>query len=117
MPTRLHHIGMITFHISKALTASNAGTFFHPFLSDTEHVECYKLGIDYWEDTCFAGKYSFVEEIIKGKIATATGFTSSLVSVSNIPIANVVYAHDYLYVTVLLLECNNSIYLGQKISD
>ena len=39
MPTRLHHIGMITSRIAKAVTNSNAGSFFHPVISDTEHVE------------------------------------------------------------------------------
>ena len=79
-PTRLHYIE-ITSNISKAVTNSNAGTFFHPVLSDTEHVEGYKFDTDSWADTCCAGKHAFVEEFIEGKTVTATGFTSSLVSV------------------------------------
>ena len=71
----------ITSNISKAVTNSNAGTFFHPVLSDTEHVEGYKFDTDSWADTCCAGKHAFVEEFIEGKTVTATGFTSSLVSV------------------------------------
>ena len=51
MPTRLHHIGMITSRIAKVVASSNAGTFFHPVLSDTKHVEGCKLGIDSWADT------------------------------------------------------------------
>ena len=50
-------IGMITYRIAKAVTNSNSGTFCHLVLSDTEHVEGCKLGIDYWSDTCCAGKH------------------------------------------------------------
>ena len=117
MPKQLHHIGMITYRIAKAVTNSNAGKFRHPFLSDTEHVEGSKLGIDYWSDTCCAGKHAFVEEIIEGKSVTAMQFKASLGSVSNLIIENAVYAYDNPDGTVLLLECNNLIYLGQKMSD
>ena len=51
MKTRLYHIGMITSHIAQAVTKSNAGTFIHPVLSDTEHVEGCKLVINSWADT------------------------------------------------------------------
>ena len=44
-------------------------------------------------------------------------FTSSLGSVSNHPIVNVFYDYDDAHVTVILLECNKWIYLGQKMSD
>ena len=43
--------------------------------------------------------------------------TSYLGLVSNLPIANVVYAYDTSDGTVLYFEFNNSIYLGQKIQD
>ena len=67
MPTRLHHIEMITSLISKAVTNSNAGTFFHAVLSYIEHVEDCRLGIDSWADTCCAGKHAFVGEFIEVK--------------------------------------------------
>ena len=51
MPTRLHNSGIITSRIDKAVTNSNEGTFFHPVLSDTEHVVDCKPGIDSWADT------------------------------------------------------------------
>ena len=108
---------MITSRIAKAVTNSHADNFRHPSLSDHEHEYGCKLGIDSWADTCCAGKHAFVEEFIEGKTVTATGFTSSLGSVSNLPIANVVYAYDAKDGTVILLECNNSIYLGDKMSD
>ena len=75
MPTWLRHIEMITYSIAKSVTDSDAGTFRHPVLSDTEHVEGYKIGIDYWADTFCAGKHEFVEEFIEGKYVTATKFT------------------------------------------
>ena len=103
MPTQLHHIGMIKSSISKAVTNSNAGTFRHQLLSDTEHVEGCKLGIDSWADTCCAGKHAFFQAFIEDKTVTATVFTSSLGSVSNILISDVVYAYDAPDGTVILL--------------
>ena len=44
-------------------------------------------------------------------------FTLYLGSVSNIPIEDIVYAYDSPDGTVLLLECNHLIYIGQKMSD
>ena len=64
----LHHIGIITSRIVKAVTNSNAGIFCQPVLSDTRHVEGCKLGIDSLEDTCCAGKHAFAEEFIEGKL-------------------------------------------------
>ena len=46
---------------------------------------------------------------MEGKIVNATGFTPSLGSMNGLPIAHVVYAHDALDGSVLLLECNNYI--------
>ena len=45
------------------------------------------------------------------------GFTSYLGSVSNLPIANGVYAYAAIDGTFILLECNILIYLVQKMSD
>ena len=117
IPTWLHNIVMITSCIAKYVTDSNAGTFRHLFLSDTEHVEGFKLGNDSRADACCAGKHAFLKEFIEDKNITDTGFNSYPGSVSNIPIENDVYAYDAPDGTVLFLECNNLIYLGQKISD
>jgi hypothetical protein len=103
--------------IGKANTKFNMSTFRHPKLSDEDHTNGCKLGIDTWADTCCAGKHAFVEEFIVGKTVTATGFTSTLGSVPDLPVANVLYAYDTSEGTVLLLECNNSIYLGDKMGD
>ena len=116
IPTRLHNIGIITSSIDKSVTDSDAGTFCHPVLLDTEHVEGFKLGIDSWADTLCAGKHEFVEEFIESKYATATKFTSSLGSVSIFPL-QIFLTYDAIDVTFLLLKCNNSIYLGQKMFD
>ena len=61
MPKQLHHIGMITSRIAKAVTNSNTGKHCHPVLSDTEHVEGCKLAIDYWADICCDSKHAFFE--------------------------------------------------------
>ena len=91
--------------------------FHHPQLTHNEHSFGCKLGIDSWADTCCAGKHAFVEEFVEGKIVNATGFTPSLGALNGLPIAHVVYAHDTLDGSVLLLECNNSIYLGDNMAD
>ena len=38
-------------------------------------------------------------------------------SIKNLPIANVLYAYDNPRGFVILLECNNAIYLGDKMND
>ena len=91
--------------------------FRHPVLSATEHENGSRLGIDSWADTCCAGKHCYVQEFIEGKTVTASGFTSSLGSIKNLPIANVLYAYDDPGGFVILLECNNAIYLGDKMND
>ena len=63
------------------------------------------------------GSSCFCRRIHHWEIVTATGFTSHLGSVPNLPVANVLYAYDTTQGTVILLECNNGIYLGDKMSD
>ena len=109
---------MITSTISRANTKSlNISTFRHPTLTNEQHVNGCKLGIDTWVDTNCAGHHAFVEEFIIGKTVNATGFTSHLGSVPDLPVANVLYAYDTTQGTVILLECNNAIYLEDKMSD
>ena len=110
-------IGMIASMIAKTNTKFNMSSFRHPKLSDEDHTNGCKLGIDTWADTCCAGKHAFVEEFIVGKTVTATGFTSTLGSVPDLPVANVLYAYDTSEGTVIILECNNSIYIGDKMQD
>ena len=53
---------MITSTISQANTKSlNVSTFRHPALTDEQHVNGYKLGIDTWADTNCAGRHAFLE--------------------------------------------------------
>ena len=75
------------------------------------------MGIDSWADTCCAGKHCYVEEFIEGKVVNATGFSPSLGSVPNLPLANVLYAYDSQDGQVYVIECNNSIYLGEDMTD
>ena len=110
-------VSVLTTRIAKAVTESYADSFRHPKLTTAEHNEGCKMGIDSWADTCCAGKHAYVEEFIEGKTVTATGFTSSLGSIKSLPIANVLYAYDAPDGTVIVLECNNSIYLGDKMND
>jgi hypothetical protein len=109
-------ISTIVTKISKA-TSSRNEIFRHPALTAEEHANGSRLGIDSWADTCCAGKHCYVQEFVEGKTVTASGFTSTLGALTNLPIANVVYAYDDPGGYVLLLECNNSIYLGDKMDD
>ena len=76
-----------------------------------------KLGIDSWADTACAGKHAFVEEFVAGKSVTVTGFTSALGTLNNLPIANVLYACDLENGTTVILESNNSIYMGSEMDN
>jgi hypothetical protein len=105
-------IKAIVTRISKTTTNHKSQTFRHPTLSPSEQENGCKLGIDSWADTCCAGKHCYVQEFVDGKTVTASGFTSSLGSLQNLPIANVIYAYDHSNGTTLLLECNNAIYMG-----
>ena len=110
-------VSTVSSRISKASSKFNYETFRHPILTEEEHVGGCKLGIDSYADTSCTGKHCYVEEFVEGKTVTASGFTSSLGSIANLPIANVVYAYDSADGTTLLLECNNSIYMGSKMED
>ena len=103
--------------IAKTFSSSFIDNFRHPPLTDKEHREGCRLGLDLWADTSCAGKHAFVEEFIEGRSVTATGFLPSLGSASNLPIANVIYAYDTHDGQVLLLESNNAIYLGEQMDD
>ena len=92
-------------------------SFHHPVLNDEEHKHGGKLGIDSYADTCCSGRHCFVKEFIEGKSVTASGFTESLRSLKNLPIANVLYAMDHFDGTVIILECNNTIYLGEQMDE
>ena len=76
-----------------------------------------KLGIDSWVDTGCAGKHAHVEEFIIGKTVTATGFSPSLGKLENLPYAYVLYAYDHAEGSVILLEHNNAICMGNKMDD
>lgn len=67
-----------------------------------------------WADTSCSGKHAHVLEFIEGKTVTATGFSSDLGSLSNLPIANVAYAHDLPSGETIILQINNTIYLGSE---
>ena len=53
-----------------------------------------KLALDSYADTSCSSRHAFVEEFIEGKTVSVTGFFSSLGSVKNLLMANVLYAYD-----------------------
>ena len=97
--------------------ALNTEHFRHPTLSPTQLKEGCRLGWDTWADTSCSGKHAYVDSFVEGKNVTATGFSPSLGSVKNLPVANVLYAYDTKFGTTLLLEHNNTIYLGEDMDD
>ena len=110
-------IPLVSTVISKATTKLDTEAFRHPILSEEQQKNGCRLGLDSWADTSCSGKHAFVDEFILGKSVTATGFTSSLGSMKNLPLANVLYAYDTNRGTTLLLEHSNTIYLGNDMED
>ena len=111
-------ISMITSMIAGTRTKDfNISTFRHPKLTDEHHVNGCKLGIDTWADTNCAGKHAFVEEFVVNKFVTAGGFSASLGTIPDLPIANVLYAYDVDDSKTYIIKCNNSIYLGDRMDD
>ena len=92
-------------------------SFRHPVLNNSELKNGCKLGLDSYADTSCSGRHAFVEEFIEGKLVTATGFSSSLGSMKNLPMANVLYAYDKSDGRTIILEHNNTIYLGGDMDD
>jgi hypothetical protein len=58
-----------------------------------------------------------VEEFVVDKFVTAGGFSASLGTIRDLPIANVLYAYDTEEGKTFIIECNNSIYLGDRMDD
>ena len=109
---------MSTLQSSISSTRTHYGdSFRHPQLNGNELAEGCKLGIDLYADTSCSGKYAYVEEFIEGKQITATSFSSSLGTMKGLPMANVTFAYDMNDGSTILLEHNNTIYLGNKMED
>ena len=103
--------------IHSATTTRRDTIFTHPFLTHQELQSGSRLGLDTWADTSCSGKHAFVAEFIEGKLVTASGFSPSLGTVKDLPMANVLYAYDKPDGTTILLEHNNTIYLGADMED
>ena len=63
-----------------------------------------RLGLYSWADTGCSGKYAYVNEFFEGNGFNVTGFTSTLVSIDNLPIAHVLHAFGKEDGTVVFLE-------------
>ena len=92
-------------------------TFRHPEISKEELRLGCKLRPDIWVDTGCAGRHAHVEEFVLGKTVTATGFSSSLGKLDNLPFTHVLYAYDHAEGSVILIEHNNTIYTGDNMDD
>ena len=103
--------------IFKTCSSYDYDSFRHPILSKEQNQNGARLGIDTWADTACAGQHAFVEEFVVDKMVTASGFTQELGSLTDLPVANVLYAYDTSEGETLILESNNAIYLGDKMED
>jgi len=115
--TSASRINTIRSTIAKTRTGFDINSFRYPSLSDTELNAGAKLGLDSWADTGCAGRHAYVEEFIEGTSVNASGFSQSLGTIKNLPLANVLYAYDTLDGRTLILEHNDVIYLGDDMND
>ena len=76
-----------------------------------------KLGFDSFADTCCSGRHARVESFVDGKTVSANAFTKLVPTLRDLPIANVIFAHDGDDGVVYLFRVNNSIYLGDGMED
>ena len=63
-------------------------------LSENEMIPGCILVLDYWADTGLSVKHAYVDGFVEGKSVHLTGFTSTLVSIDNLPIDHVLYIFD-----------------------
>ena len=98
-------------------TVSSTNNFRHPKLSKEELRNGCKLGLHTWADTGCSGKHAYVQEYLIGKPVTVMGFSSSLGKLENSAYAHLLYAYDHDDGSVLLIEHNNTIYLGDTMQD
>ena len=70
------------------------------------------MGLDSWADTGCSGKHAYVNNVFEGNIVNVTGLTSTLGSIDNLTITHVLYAFDKEGGTMVLLEHNKTIYMG-----
>ena len=103
--------------INRFNTDKMINNFKHPKLSKNELQDDCKLKLDTWTDTGCSGKRAYVEEFVIRKTVTTMGFSSSLGKLDNLPNAQVLYAYNHEDGSVLLLEHNNTIYLGDAMQD
>ena len=53
----------------------------------------------------------------EGKVVNAQGFSSSLGKIEDFPITQVLYTYNMPDSTIIIIECNDSIYLGNDMDD
>ena len=92
-------------------------TFRHPKLLKEELRLGCKLGLDSWTDTGCAGRHAHVEEFVLGKTVIATGFSSSQGKLDDLPFSYFLYAYDHVERSVILIEHNHTIYMGDNMDD
>ena len=79
---------------------------------DPEWKNGCRLEIEIWEDTSCYGKHALAEDFMVDKTVTVTGFTSSLGALKDIHTVNFLYTYDTTDGKTLLMEHNNTIFIG-----
>ena len=116
MTINLHGLSMFKT-IREVKTDYSYDTFRHPKLLKEELRLGCKLGLDSWADTGCAAKHTHVEEFVLGKTVIATGFSSSLGKLDNLPVSHILYAYDHAEGSVILIKHDNTIYMGNHMID
>ena len=75
------------------------------------------MGLYSWDDTGFPDKHAYVDEFVYGKSVNVTVFKSTFWYIDSLPITNAFYAFYKEDGTVVLLEHNNTIYMGNNMID
>ena len=70
------------------------------------------MGLYYWARTGCSGKHASVYLFVEVKNDNVPGFISTLRYIDNLPIAHVLYAFNKEDGNVVLIEHNNTIYMG-----
>ena len=73
------------------------------------------LVLNSWSDTFFPVKHAYVDEFVEVNIFSITGFTYTLGKIYNLLISHVFYKFYKEDGTVVFLENNNTIYMGDDI--
>jgi len=103
---------------ARTLQKVDSDVFKHPILTTQELQSGCKFILDSGADSCVAGKHAHVLEFVEGHTVSAQSFNDSAPPLTNMKIANVLFAYDLPNLgQTILLRVNHAIYLGDHKED